>query len=1322
MKHLFAKYKFVVFLAGVLILLLSLSACNSVGEIQLGENISVITAGLNAGTVRVAWDGKVMKNGNVVTDAYPTYTVVYTKRTTESADPSEPITINTTANNIFIEDLADGNYITIQISASLVGAASAASEEFIFKYTSPIIPGKPVLRYDDVKQIVSWDEMPIATSYTVSYRSVGSSIDEKTIINNTYVNCSDLFAYSGRYVISVFATADKYLQSEISDVLTVTYNLPVQAKELLITAPKDKDGSCYGIQWTDMQSDRYTVSITPDGGKTERIECQEPEYILYKYADGELTITVTSYKAGYEPKSATIVIESYKKHTLAVPAVTLTPDNGGMLCQWQKVTYAVSYDVTYTVSAQESTAASGTAKTVGVQNNSFLIPLEETDLGKFLTVTVTAKGKQYKDVNKDTVRALSISVKATATCAYKKLNTPQNVKFVPELFSIVWDAVEGAAGYALNLTYDNDGEVVEINASPSGSVFKKSSIPNGTVASYRLTAVANGYIGSDPATGTVTIRNPAPAFDTAASEIGFNDNYSIFSWKHIDLKGAYRTERPYTAAMQKKASDSEEYVDVCSNIDVSPVNGLCSLQMSDYDCTFKNGDSYRVTLSLHRNEAEDYSSYVDGHVELTGTVSYPYLPGVVASLSTDNGTITLDKSKINALGLNITFVVTAKDSADTEITLTQSGEAYSVDLTGYNNGEVITVSVKAETSENPDDGYRAYTASTELTIIKDGQSVSVGDWEYLLNGGTLSLLKYNGTASDVTAPASFNGNAVTAIKTACFSGNVDITRITFAEGITTIENNAFVGCAKLTDIVLPSTVSNANGAFDGCTSINDVAIDENNATYTVESNCLISKISGVLFRSFNATEIPVTVVSIGSGAFTGYTSLVSVTIPENTVEIAGGAFKGCTALAAINLNSLSLTIREKAFEGCIGLVDIIIPQTVTTIEANAFVGCSNLTIRCNAFNKPEGWNADWNANGESTVPTVWANGTYSYSVTENEISITHYEGSETAVTVPAVIGGMKVTAFGDENGSFVSLSLPATIKTLNKTHSDRLTTVSFATGSELKTLSADAFFSCPILTTPILPVGITTIKTHAFNDCPRLKSLRLPVGITTIETDAFYNCDALTIGCTEYNAPDGWSESFFGTSAVTWAINDYRYAIIGAAASVISYIGSDTEVVIPSKLANYPTKTIAQRAFADRTDVTSITIPDSISSIGTDAFVGCINITNATIPTTAIAYIPKNALQTVIINGGSDISADDFSGCTELTSVTFADSVTSIEAGAFEGCSELATVTFNDTETWYGTTNSADWENKVNGVELDVSSPTDNVALFADGSQCLYKL
>lgn len=111
------------------------------------------------------------------------------------------------------------------------------------------------------------------------------------------------------------------------------------------------------------------------------------------------------------------------------------------------------------------------------------------------------------------------------------------------------------------------------------------------------------------------------------------------------------------------------------------------------------------------------------------------------------------------------------------------------------------------------------------------------------------------------------------------------------------------------------------------------------------------------------------------------------------------------------------------------------------------------------------------------------------------------------------------------------------------------------------------------------------------------------------------------------------------------------------------------EVIIPNTVTK-----IFSNAFINCINLTTVTIPDSVTEMDYFAFYGCEKISVATLPATLLESFPKKNLTTVVINGGTSIPDYPFYNCKNLVSVTISDSVTSIGRGAFSECEKLTTI------------------------------------------------
>ena len=229
--------------------------------------------------------------------------------------------------------------------------------------------------------------------------------------------------------------------------------------------------------------------------------------------------------------------------------------------------------------------------------------------------------------------------------------------------------------------------------------------------------------------------------------------------------------------------------------------------------------------------------------------------------------------------------------------------------------------------------------------------------------GTIAIIGYKGTSSDVVIPSYIYGQKVVQVDALSNSkkDNKDfITSITFPSTVTTI--GKFDGYTKIKSIVFPDTITKISvGAFHNCTSLTSVTLPKKMPNlsdgsyyygYGIFLGCTALKsvtipsgwteIPAAMFsdcKNLTTVNIPNTVTKI-NGAFSGCTSLKSITIPNSVTEL--GTFGDCTSLTDINIPYGVKCLESLVFQNCTSLKEITIPSSVTEINGEAFSNCTSL--------------------------------------------------------------------------------------------------------------------------------------------------------------------------------------------------------------------------------------------------------------------------------------------------------------------------------------------------------------------------------------------
>ena len=158
-----------------------------------------------------------------------------------------------------------------------------------------------------------------------------------------------------------------------------------------------------------------------------------------------------------------------------------------------------------------------------------------------------------------------------------------------------------------------------------------------------------------------------------------------------------------------------------------------------------------------------------------------------------------------------------------------------------------------------------------------------------------------------------------------------------------------------------------------------------------------------------------------------------------------------------------------------------------------------------------------------------------------------------------------------------------------------------------------------------------------------------------------------------------WNTKTGATFTVTVAAATNTFYFDETTGTITKYAESDTVVVIPSKINGVTVETIGHGAF-ERSAVTSVTIPDSVTAILDRAFANCFQLTNISIPNSVTsigfsAFEHCTSLKSITLPSSlNSISEALFSDCSQLTTIHIPDSVLSIQDYAFGNCTRLETI------------------------------------------------
>ena len=606
-------------------------------------------------------------------------------------------------------------------------------------------------------------------------------------------------------------------------------------------------------------------------------------------------------------------------------------------------------------------------------------------------------------------------------------------------------------------------------------------------------------------------------------------------------------------------------------------------------------------------------------------------------------------------------------------------------------------------------GYSPYTQGLAFELNADGAS-------YAVTG--LGIV----TASEIFIPAIYQGLPVTVIWYEAFRGCERLTSVTIPDSITSIGYEAFAECESLQYNEYDNALYLGN--VDNPYSALIMAKNEDITSCTIHANTKV--IAGGAFyecSSLTNVSVPSGVTGIGESAFDGCSGLTNITIPDSVVIVGEDAFWDCDSLqyneydnafylgntenpyvvlfAAKNTDITSCTIHSKtriiydeAFDSCGNLTDIEIPSSVTSIGEWAFGDCDSLTdieIPDSVLNIGESAFACCDRLESITVE----NGNTKYHSAGNCLietaTKTLIAGCNNSV-IPADGSVTRIAENAFRECGLTSIVIPNAVTSIGEyAFCNCSSLASIIIGSGLSEIEGFTFQGCSSLTSITIGSNVTSIGMRAFWDCSSLTSITIPNSVTSIHSDAFVDCSSL-----QYNEYDNalylgnnenpylWLMKAKNTAITSCTINsNTKFIFDDAFDNCISL----TSIMIPDSVTS-----IGRGAFSNCRSLTSIMIPDSVTSIGGGAFDNCsslqyneydngLYIGNSENPYLVLVKAKNKDITSCTINSNTKfIHSSAFFNCRSLTSITIPQGVTSIGNNAFSWCGALTNITYGGTK------------------------------------------
>ena len=390
--------------------------------------------------------------------------------------------------------------------------------------------------------------------------------------------------------------------------------------------------------------------------------------------------------------------------------------------------------------------------------------------------------------------------------------------------------------------------------------------------------------------------------------------------------------------------------------------------------------------------------------------------------------------------------------------------------------------------------------------------------------------------------------------------NVVVPEVYDGQAITKIGKSAFKDNQFIEEVQLRNNITQlGQRAFENCANLKKVALSSS-----------LTKIDDYTFnecRNLSEINIPESVKVISTWAFGYCESLSSINLPLGMEEIGSATFYGCKILNNVTMPDSIKKIGTHSFRGCEKLSELRLSNNLETIPFRAFSGCSALS--------------------QLTLPSSLK------SIGDEAF----YQSAISVANIPSGVESIGSQAFYGCK-SLKEVNLP----------------------NNIKNVGASAFYGCESIGNIVIPDSVTLIEADTFNGCKSLVSVTLSKNLTGIKDRAFNGCYKLVeiynlsnlnleIGATTYGNVALYAKVIHDNIDDSSLIHVDANGLVfynqnNDSAILVDYRGDATELVLPDSF-NGKAYDVGQYAFAQKSVIKKITIPNCVKVIGLNAFYKC---------------------------------------------------------------------------------------------------------------------